>query len=280
MEDLRVGSVVQADYQGKGKYYKGKIMRVRLNGTYDILYDDGNMEQSLHPSLIRTVSSSPKRNTDMDEPIREGSRIECNFRGRGKYYPGKISRVRLNGTYDVAYDDGEAESGVTADMIKTVASSSGSRLSPRRDEEALREGSKIECNFRGRGKYYPGKISRVRLNGTYDVAYDDGEAEAGVTADMIKSMSAGKVALEPYRIGDKVEGNFRCKGKWFPGRISRVRLDGTYDVDYTDGEKEERLPMDMLRPLDLAVARRSRDDDQSISPRDRDEAMRIGNKIP
>ena len=80
---------------------------------------------------------------------------------------------------------------MTADMIKTVASSSGSRLSPRRDEEALREGSKIECNFRGRGKYYPGKISRVRLNGTYDIAYDDGEVEMGVTADMIKVVSKG-----------------------------------------------------------------------------------------
>ena len=35
--------------------------------------------------------------------MRVGDRIEAKYRGRSKYYKGKISRVRADGTFDVAY---------------------------------------------------------------------------------------------------------------------------------------------------------------------------------
>jgi hypothetical protein len=50
---LDVGVAVEADYRGKGKYFAGKISRVRLNGTYDIDYDDGEKEMMVARSLIR-----------------------------------------------------------------------------------------------------------------------------------------------------------------------------------------------------------------------------------
>ena len=34
--------------------------------------------------------------------MRVGDRIEAKYRGRSKYYKGKISRVRADGTFDVA----------------------------------------------------------------------------------------------------------------------------------------------------------------------------------
>ena len=39
----------------------------------------------------------------------------------------------------------------------------------------MREGDLVEARYRGREKYYKGKISRDRGDGTYDIAYDDGE---------------------------------------------------------------------------------------------------------
>jgi hypothetical protein len=44
------GDQVEANYHGIGTFYKGKIMRKRLNGTYDITYDDGDKEQGLSVS--------------------------------------------------------------------------------------------------------------------------------------------------------------------------------------------------------------------------------------
>lgn len=48
-----VGTAVEADYKGKGKYYAGKIARIRLNDKYDIDYDDGEKELMVPKNLIR-----------------------------------------------------------------------------------------------------------------------------------------------------------------------------------------------------------------------------------
>ena len=56
---------------------------------------------------------------------------------------------------------------------------------------SFEEGDKMEADYKGKGKYYPGKISRKRLNGTYDIAYDDGERETNVDARSIRSRDGG-----------------------------------------------------------------------------------------
>ena len=42
---------------------------------------------------------------------------------------------------------------------------------------ALCEGDAVEVRYRGREKYYPGKIRRDCGEGKYDIAYDDGDEE-------------------------------------------------------------------------------------------------------
>jgi hypothetical protein len=138
-----------------------------------------------------------------EEKFEEGDNVEANYKGKGKYYPGKISRARLNGTYDIAYDDGERESNVSSDFVRAVdagvrssrggqvrtlgTSHGGSSSSGRGRTQKYAEMDRVEANYKGKGKYYPGKISRARLNGTYDIAYDDGERETGMSAENIRS---------------------------------------------------------------------------------------------
>ena len=57
-------------------------------------------------SAVNSITSSSKESSTFDE----GMKVEARYRGKEKYYPGKISRVRANGTYDINYDDGEKES--------------------------------------------------------------------------------------------------------------------------------------------------------------------------
>ena len=46
----------------------------------------------------------------------------------------------------------------------------GSRSpSPKRGRNKLREGAKVSARYRGRSKYYPGRIERDRGDGTYDI---------------------------------------------------------------------------------------------------------------
>src|SRR3546814_13037651 len=60
----------------------------------------------------------------------------------------------------------------------------------------LREGTKVEARYRGRGRYYPGVIARTRADGTYDIDYDDGEKETGVRGEL------GRVVEAPDAMGE------------------------------------------------------------------------------
>ena len=102
--------------------------------------------------------------------------------------------MRADGTFDVAYDDGEAETRVEERLIRSLdGGERGSRSpSPRGGRRGrLREGDKIEARYRGRSRYYPGRIARDRGDDSYDIDYDDGESETRVAAHLIRSLESG-----------------------------------------------------------------------------------------
>ena len=70
----------------------------------------------------------------------------------------------------------------------------------------------------------------------------DGSAPFGNKADSHARGGGGDL-----REGDAVEGNFRGRGKWYPGRIHRVNPDGTFHVKYADGDEEMFAPSHRVR---------------------------------
>jgi hypothetical protein len=64
---------------------------------------------------------------------------------------------------------------------------------------------KVEADFRGRGKWYPGKIVRDRKDGTFDIDYDDGESETRVEERMIRARGAGATSSRLADIDDDVD---------------------------------------------------------------------------
>ena len=261
-EKLLVGARVEAKYKGKEKLYIGSISRARLNGTYDINYDDGESEIGVARGLIFPLASSgtncsPSRSSAR---IEEGSKVEGNYRQKGKWYTGKVTRDRRDGTFDIDYDDGESETRVDEALIRLIGGSSS--LSGSRDIVVeLVEGTSVEAFYKGK-KWYPGKISRVRLNGTFDINYDDGEKEIGMTRANVRAVASRGLSPRADRErnatsslssrieeGSKVEGNYRGKGKWYTGKVTRDRKDGTFDVAYDDGESETRVEEALLRLL-------------------------------
>ena len=149
--------------------------------------------------------------------------------------------MHANGTYDIDYDDGEQERRVDAAMARPVGGAAPG--SPKKSAARLREGDAVEANFRGRGKFFKGKIDREHSDGTYDILFDDGDRDTRVEAHNIRSLderpgSAKKLASARLREGDAITGNYRGKGRWYPGKIARERSDGTYDIAYDDGDSE------------------------------------------
>lgn len=72
--------VVEANYHSRGMWLNGKVVRVREDGTYDIMYNDGDIEMRMSEKLIRKKSSpaSVKQNTNQS-PILSSAGIRSNI---------------------------------------------------------------------------------------------------------------------------------------------------------------------------------------------------------
>jgi hypothetical protein len=180
-----------------------------------------------------------------------GEKIEAMYKGRSKWYPGRISRDRNDGTYDIDYDDGERETRVSEEYIRSAGGTrvGDHRGSPRSNR--LQEGAKVEARYRGRSKYYPGRISRDRGDGTFDIDYDDGEKETRVLEEYVKSAGGGgDDGGGGMSVGESIEARYRGRSKYYPGKIGRVHSDGTFDIDYDDGEKERGVQRHLIRSME------------------------------
>ncbi|GJD94679.1 tudor domain-containing protein [Methylobacterium iners] len=88
------GDWVLSRYKGGEYWYPGIIQGV-TGDRVTIAYDDGDRE-TLSLSNVRPYNWAI------------GGRVECNFQGSGKWYPGVIASLS-GGTIGVNYDDGDKE---------------------------------------------------------------------------------------------------------------------------------------------------------------------------
>ena len=158
-----VGAAIEARYKGKSRYYPGKIAKANDDGSYDIAYDDGESEANVIEALIRPLGGAAPAGTGTGGAFSVGAKVEARYRGKSKYYPGKIAKDNGDGTYDMDYDDGEKESNVAAALIKASAAAA-----PTGTGGAFAVGAKVEARYRGKSKYYAGVIAKDNGDGTYN----------------------------------------------------------------------------------------------------------------
>ena len=258
---------VEGNYGGEGKWYPGSIAKVNSNGTFDIGYDDGDSEQNVPADRIRarvdSADPAPAAATTVQGTFTVLQKVEGNYGGEGKWYPGSIAKVNSNGTYNIGYDDGDSEDNVPADRIRALGEAAEpAPAAASVDQAAFSVLQKVEANYGGEGKWYPGSIAKVNSNGTYNIGYDDGDSEENVPADRVRARDdATETAPAPARtvqaaftVSQKVEGNYGGEGKWYPGSISKVNSDGSYNIAYDDGDSEGNVPADRIRALGNAAA--------------------------
>ena len=176
------GDRVEAKLKGWTKYYKGKITRENRDGTYDILFDDGERKSKVDAKLIKSLEkkktkkktrrgrdSDSEDDDDDDVSLSKGDRVEAKLKGWTKYYKGKITRENRDGTYDILFDDGERKSKVDAKLIKSLEKKKTKKSRRLRDSDSeddddddvsLSKGDRVEAKLKGWTKYYKGKITR------------------------------------------------------------------------------------------------------------------------
>jgi len=278
---FREGDVIEGLYRGKGtKWFKGKVARDNRDGTFDINYDDGDRDLGALPVNMRLLEdarpSSPSRASSVS--FREGDVIEGLYRGKGtKWFKGKVARDNRDGTFDINYDDGDRDLGalpVNMRLLEDARPSSPSRA----PAVSFREGDVIEGLYRGKGtKWFKGKVARDNRDGTFDINYDDGDRDLGALpvnmrlledarpSSPSRASSPGRGAAVSFREGDVIEGLYRGKGtKWFKGKVARDNRDGTFDINYDDGDRDlGALPVNMRLLEDDRSQNVARDDGRS-----------------
>jgi hypothetical protein len=148
--DFTVGEAVESRHGGLKKWYSGTVDQVNGDGSYVVLYDDGDQEPEVRQYRIRRKGDEAASDYECNEEV------DVRHGGGKKLYPGKIAQVNDDGTYDIEYADGDTEQTVAIEMI-----------------------------FGRFLKWYPGKIAAISAD-TYNICYDDGDTEENKHAASIR----------------------------------------------------------------------------------------------
>ncbi|GMF15318.1 unnamed protein product [Phytophthora lilii] len=262
---LKVGDTVQARYKKGNKLFAAIITKVRSDGTYDVEYDDGDVEMGVEYEMIEVSESKMRGGGDRTESpkpaktLKVGDKVRARYNKGSKLLNGEITAVHRDGTYDIRYDDGDKEKYVESKDIIAAEDEEESH-SPAKSSNTLKVGDPIEANYKNGVKKFPGKISRVQSDGTYDIAYNDGDSERRVPRSRITSKKDDDSSPQKYvgfAVGDAIKAKYKKGTKYFPGKIVRVRSDGTYDIAYDDGDSESRVDAALIISAALETSKAS-----------------------
>ena len=188
---------------------------------------------SLKPRTPRTPVSEPK--SKLSPPFRsawivEGDRVDGQYQGIwNEWYPATVLMVSCNdGVVDVMYDDGMIDPGLCRLCVRPF-------LPFEIDEPvAARNNNDV---------FYGGRVVKLyTTTNTYDIQTTDN--------GMMKNVSTADIRRFDWTMqkDTRVEAKFQGVGDvWYPGKIIFVHDDGSYDVEYDDGDTEYEVEREHIR---------------------------------
>jgi len=111
-----------------GNWVTAKIYSVNSDNTYDLRYEDGFEDRGVEISRIRRFSGEGYGGNSLRSygNFNEGDRVEARYQGTGKFYPGRVTRVYGDGTYEVTFDYGESST-LSKDSVRPYSQGFGGR---------------------------------------------------------------------------------------------------------------------------------------------------------
>lgn len=106
------GDRVLVRYKGRRKIYTGEILVVNEDFTYNILYDDNDMEEHVSASNIQGIDDQKLTTFEI------GDKIEARKKHKSKWVDGEVIQVLGHHRYDIQYEDGTNEAKMHAAYMK------------------------------------------------------------------------------------------------------------------------------------------------------------------
>jgi hypothetical protein len=145
--------------------------------------------------------------------------VEANWRGRGKYFPGKITRDHGNGSSTLTTTTASSWRHTQEKEIRLPVAVVLAALL--RQGRSHRDGPRAEATECGRGRFYPGKdhaimvtALRHRLRRRSLVSRRRRRSVCWAVVAVVEAVARlGPLPRALPQVGDKVEGNYRGRGR-------------------------------------------------------------------
>jgi len=179
-----------------------------------MMNDVGIWDTALEMNEINSIKESDK---DEGFMLFNGKRVQA-LADDGFWYPGTITQVNDNDSWDITFDDGDFKAGVTRDRIRAL----GIIIDP--NGYQIRE--LVNVNRYNLGVFEEALVRVQQANGLYTVEYtSDGAIEVNVPTDRIDTVIT-------FLRGDTVRAR-QCF--WYDAEIIDINPDGKFLVQYLDG---------------------------------------------
>jgi len=180
-----------------------------------------------------------------------GDYLRGDWAGRGVLYPGEVLAMnREDDTVDLLYDDGDFESHVPRERLHAVS------IELTDSFHSFSVSDVVKVDLKGHGAWYTGRVIAIDTKfRVFTVKYQNGHLEKHVPPSRVQPLSSAHIKSDYVR-GDRVRANWQSCGTWCLGRIqSADLLEGTFNVQYDDGEIETQIPPHSLQSADEAEAK-------------------------
>lgn len=183
------------------------------------------------------------RGGEAEQSFEVGDKVKAVSPDDEQWYPGYLEKINDDGTFTVKWDDpdgGPETNDISADGLKKIIIFKDYVV-----------GDDVQAIPPDDGSYYPGVVSKVNADGTFQVKWDD--PDGGPETHDVKPDSMKKVnVFKDYKVDDVVEAVFPEDGNMYPGTVTKINADGTFQVkwDDPDGGPEDSPvgPKDMKYP--------------------------------
>ena len=235
----KLGNRVEAKCSNWTKWFSGNITQVNSDGTYNISFEDGDKVKNMNPEQIRFPAEAPAA------IYKHGARVQAKCRGWTKHFPGNVTSVNEDGTYNISFEDGDKKKNVKAsEMIpgEEIKRDTPKAKKKKKKKMTYKVGDTVEAKATGWKQYYLGRVEAVDCyEGHYTIKFEDGEVKSNVEEFQVR-----KFLTETYKVSDIVD--VKCVGwsKHYRGEIVLVNPNRSYNIKFEDGELKRGV-----RPIEV-----------------------------
>ncbi len=239
------GTRVMATISTWKDFYPGTVQSGNLNGTYQILFDDGDIKDSIPHKDVHKLEEEEEQeaNAGDSEQFKVDDRVSAKIQGWDQFYEGFVKKVNGDGTYCIHFDDGEI-----VEKVKTAQMKQHPGVAESPTAKAFEKGDRVSAKIDGWDQYYQGQVEKVNGDGSYRIHFDDGEIVEKVETAQIKHLTGTESpAATAVEKGNRVSAKIDGWDQYYQGQVEKVNPDGTLCIHFDDGEVVQSVKLSQTK---------------------------------